>query len=118
MVGSARLKWLLPNGSPLPSPRLKPGASRGRLVNWVAYGWEHLSREAVRLRFSNAPRTDDFREWQDWLADLDPTEQADLQDLAHAEWATHGSEPLSLETVRRQFPGAPRTDRWPNGKSG
>lgn len=50
-------------------------------VNWIAYGWEHLSREAVRLRFPDAPRLDDFREWQDWLADLDPTEQADLQDL-------------------------------------
>ncbi len=82
-------------------------------VYWVAYGWEHLSRETVRRRFSNAPRTDDFGEWRDWLADLDPTEQADLQDLAHAQWVTHGSEQLSLETVRRHFPGAPRTDAVP-----
>ena len=79
-------------------------------VSWVAYQREKLSQDAVRRRFLHAPHSDDFAAWQNWLADLDPAERADLQALAHMQQGDFGTENLSLEDVRQQFPGAPGGD--------
>lgn len=79
-------------------------------VSWVAYQREKLSQDAVQRRFPHAPHSDDFATWQNWLADLDPTERADLQALAHVQRVDFGTENLSLDDVRQQVSGAPTSD--------
>lgn len=79
-------------------------------VSWITYRREKLSQDAVRQRFPHAPRSDDFMAWQNWLADLDPTERTDLQALANTQWVDFGTENLSLQDVRQGVPGAPCSD--------